>query len=439
MERVRVVQIAKGLGLGGTEKALELYTRYLNPELFEVVVVGMNEGGIRGERLASLGFEVEVMHGSRERLVKFLREKKVQIVHFHRPGLPDPDIPQAVQEAGVPVLIETNVFGRLDLTRMGELFDYHLFMSKTCALRYIDWLGKGLLQRKKGKIGVLYNPIDFDEFNLTNDRSPASTRELPINRKEERVIGFISRPDPAKIEISYIKKSLELSLKRGISCYLLAMGMPEIHRRDLKKAGLSEFCIFLEPTADPFELRRFYQLPDVFLNASPIGETFGLAIAEAMANGKPVVTNLTPLHDTAQIEVVDHGETGYVAYGNQAYAEAVVELLNKDDLRKEMGRKAYVKAKNMYDVQKLSRGLAHLYLELLRKKGAQIPHEIIAKYEDQRLPAYKEIEAFREEYWKRLRLTRGEVPSLVLQMHKLLRNRYVFMMARLLKQMAKGR
>ncbi|MEM3433797.1 MAG: hypothetical protein QXP27_06440, partial [Candidatus Methanomethyliaceae archaeon] len=224
MQRISVVQVAKRLGIGGTEKALELYTRYLNPEIFDVSVVGFLEGGVRGERLASMGFDVEIMYGSKEKLIKFLRQRRAQVVHVHRAGLPEPDLIRAIWESGVPVLVETNVFGRLDLTREAELFDKHLFVSKTCALRYIDWLGPDLRKKKRYKIGVLYNPVDFSEFDPDADEVD---QECPLGIGAHipcgsKVIGFIARPDPVRIAISYIVESLQAAYKNGINCYLLA-------------------------------------------------------------------------------------------------------------------------------------------------------------------------------------------------------------------------
>jgi len=440
MRRIVVVQIAKTLGIGGTEKALELYTRYLNPELFDVKVVGFLGGGVRGERLASLGFEVEVMGGSKEKLIHFLRKNQAHVVHVHRPGLPDPVILEAVLEAGVPVLVETNVFGRLDLSRSGELFDKHLFVSKTCALRYIDWLGPYLVSKKKNKIGVLYNPVDFSEFELAD----AEISEGPflkiaqLKLRGARVIGFIARPDPARIDISYIIEGMKYALKKGVFYYLLAMGMPNSYKERFKEAGLSEFCIFLDPTIEPRQLTVFYKYTDIILNASPIGETFGLVIAEAMANKKPVVTNLTPLHELGQIELVDHGKTGYVAYGSQAYAEAILDLVMNPIRCIEMGERGYEKAKAEYDVLKLSNGLGNLYLELLRSKGISFHSYLASEGTAHQLPSFADIESFRAEYWRRLQCCWGKVPRWELWMHHILRNRHFFMLARSLKQVIKA-
>lgn len=440
MRRVVVVQIAKGLGIGGTEKALELYTRYLDPELFDVSVVGFKEGGVRGERLASLGFDVEVMGGSKEKLVRFLRRKKAHVVHVHRPGLSDPAIPEAVQEAEVPVLVETNVFGRLDLSPSGEFFDKHLFVSKTCALRYIDWLGPSLVRKRKSKIGVLYNPVDFSEMESARTVDEQFLEIVQLKSTGARVIGFIARPDPARIEISYVIESLRYALSHGIICYLLAVGMPPVYKSRFEAAGLSEFCIFLEPGIEPSRLAEFYKCADVILNASPIGETFGLVIAEAMASRKPVVTNLTPLHETAQIELVDHGKTGYVAYGSRAYAEAVLYLVMNPLQCAEMGKRGYEKAKAQYDVLKLSNGLGNLYIELLQSKGFSFQPHPVSERAAHQLPSFTDIESFRAEYWDRLQRCWGKVPGWELWMHRILRNRHFFMLARSLKQViqAKG-
>jgi hypothetical protein len=62
---------------------------------------------------------------------------------------------------------------------------------------------------------------------------------------------------------------------------------------------------------------------DCFLNYSPIGETFGLALAEAIADGVVPIVNSTPNGDNAQVELCRHGETGLIANSVSALATAI--------------------------------------------------------------------------------------------------------------------
>jgi hypothetical protein len=66
---------------------------------------------------------------------------------------------------------------------------------------------------------------------------------------------------------------------------------------------------------------------DCLVSCSTIGESFGLAIAEAMAMGLPVIVNSTPKADNAQVELCEHMVTGIVANTVGSIA-AALELLH---------------------------------------------------------------------------------------------------------------
>jgi hypothetical protein len=117
----------------------------------------------------------------------------------------------------------------------------------------------------------------------------------------------------------------------------------------------------VDSSSDPKRLAAFYRAADVFASASSIGESFGLAIAEAMALGVPVVTSSTPWTDNAQVEVVDNGLTGWVANHPQAFAEAVADLLADERRRTTFGAAAARKVEAMWHPLALTRKLEQLY------------------------------------------------------------------------------
>jgi hypothetical protein len=71
-----------------------------------------------------------------------------------------------------------------------------------------------------------------------------------------------------------------------------------------------------------------------------MGESFGYGIAEPMNLGKPVVTNSTPCLDQAQIELVRHGETGFVIGTSWTLSDAILTLAGKPEVRDSLGRSA---------------------------------------------------------------------------------------------------
>ena len=114
---------------------------------------------------------------------------------------------------------------------------------------------------------------------------------------------------------------------------------PEIAAR-LRASSQADRFIILRATADDEELHLTLVSLDVVLHTSSMGESFGYGIAEPMNLGKPVVTHSVPWGDQAQIELVRHGECGFVASTPAGMARAMVELAGDAAKRERMGRTA---------------------------------------------------------------------------------------------------
>jgi len=82
-------------------------------------------------------------------------------------------------------------------------------------------------------------------------------------------------------------------------------------------------------------------------------ESFGISIAEAMSCGLPVITTRIPVITTrrgAIPEVVGDARL-YVPFNDESsLAEAILTLLNNEELRKELSIKARERAVKMFDV-----------------------------------------------------------------------------------------
>ena len=99
----------------------------------------------------------------------------------------------------------------------------------------------------------------------------------------------------------------------------------------------------------------------VYVNTWP-REGFGMAMAEAMALGLPVVA----INAGASIEMVDPGVTGLlVAEGDsEALAAAVVRVLTDPELAANMGRAARVRAMSLYGAERTARDTLAFYRRL---------------------------------------------------------------------------
>lgn len=109
-------------------------------------------------------------------------------------------------------------------------------------------------------------------------------------------------------------------------------------------------------------LVRAYQSTDILLFPSRL-EGFGIAPAEALACGRPVVTT----NASALPEVVDHGQNGFLCPRNDvaAYATAVRALGNDPVLRNRFGEHGRAKVVHSFGYQQLGFGFRRLYERLL--------------------------------------------------------------------------
>lgn len=105
-----------------------------------------------------------------------------------------------------------------------------------------------------------------------------------------------------------------------------------------------------------------YQSADILLFPSRL-EGFGIAPAEALACGRPVVTSLAG----ALPEVVDHGQSGFLAVRDDvvAYATYVRTLGEDASLRQQFGEYGRTKVVANFGYDQLGQGFRTLYARLL--------------------------------------------------------------------------
>ena len=340
--KIRVLHVTNRLELGGTEKTLQIFCQYLDKSRFEVFVCGRMGGGVRAAELERDGIPV-VLHPAD--LTELVREHKIDICHVHRAGTYEPGtLPE--KRNGWPRVVETNVFHGFD-ERQSDRIDCHCFVSDSSKATYVHRYG----QRAGVRYETLYNPVDFSEFDMSG-KFFSST------------IGRCSRADDQKWH-DVCLDSLPKIFRKVPESRCLIQGATERVKGRLAALGLNgRYVELLEPSTDVGPL---YRRLDVFIHGSRIGETFGCVIAEAMANGIPVVTLSTPQRkkENAQAELVEHNVTGFVCRWQWQYAGAVIELLKNAELRKTFGRRSYEKAIELFDADALTKKLERLYFDVM--------------------------------------------------------------------------
>lgn len=96
-------------------------------------------------------------------------------------------------------------------------------------------------------------------------------------------------------------------------------------------------------------------------------EGLSISLLEAMAAGKPIITTTIG----SNIEVVKHGETGILIppKSSDKIVESILFLMKNEDLRKQLGLKAYQTFREYYTEERMLKEYIEEYIFLCKKKG----------------------------------------------------------------------
>ncbi len=112
------------------------------------------------------------------------------------------------------------------------------------------------------------------------------------------------------------------------------------------------------------ELEKYYREADIFINSS-FSEAFPIPIPEAMGRSLPVIGSRVG----GIPEAILHEKTGLLVDSGDvsALAEAILYLLNNDNLRIEMGKSGYERAYELFSWEKVSQNLFNEYNNICEK------------------------------------------------------------------------
>ncbi len=134
----------------------------------------------------------------------------------------------------------------------------------------------------------------------------------------------------------------------------------------VEKSKLTDRVSFLPPEFDRKKLDAQLAAADVICVPSLTGETFSMAILEAMALAKPVlVSDFSPM-----TEAVDHLTTGYIARSGDAesMAEGIVYFSERADDLPAIGREGFAKAQRSFSVERIAAEYLEDFAELIEAK-----------------------------------------------------------------------
>jgi glycosyltransferase involved in cell wall biosynthesis len=295
------------------------------------------------------------------KLKKLFREIKPDVVHAH---LFDDALSAitAAKSTGVPMRITTkgdasyHYFHNPQYVRFDRMIN-----RKSTAIVALSNESHNFITQKEGaapeKVKLIHHGLDIDIVTRQDQHVVKSFLEQ-WDMQGKTVVGTVSRFIPWKgyTDILDVIKKV-ITVNADVRFLFCGTGEQEQEIRLLsERLQIADYIIFTGPIPSE-KMPSLYGCMNIFLHAARF-EPFGLAIAEAMLNGVPVVSTRTG----AAADGVVSGEHGYLCeYGNtQALADSILKLTDAS-LALSMGKKCVLRATELFAVEAGYRNHLNLY------------------------------------------------------------------------------
>lgn len=299
-----------------------------------------------------------------------IQEEKPDIIHTHQYPVFFSDVAAATSWLrNIPLLLHVHVVSEAKSTLSGFISDIYystlglrtLQTADTVVVPSLAYKTKLLkMHVKPEKIQVIPYGIDTKKFQNNIKGEAFKTR---YNCHGSKVILSVGRLNYQK-GFQYLIKAMPAVLKQIPNVKLIIVGEGEqlSYLRQLSKSfGVSESVIFTG-AIDQAEIPNTYSAADVFVLPS-LFESFGIALIEAQAAGKPVIGTRT---GGAQEALVD-GDTGFlVEPGDPKQLEAaIVRVLSDYNWAHKMGEKGKKFVEARFGIQTIVSSVTELYEKLV--------------------------------------------------------------------------
>jgi glycosyltransferase involved in cell wall biosynthesis len=366
---VKVMLLAVGLGVGGTETHIVELASRLDRSRFTVTVCTLKPGGAMAQELQKRGVRVLSLDGAGKLDVRVI----ARLFTLLRAEQPD-----VVQAFLFWANVAARACGRI-LRAFRVISSYHdEIVSEGWLVRCVDRLtlhwtdrivycsaavSRSVVTRIGGRIehcAIIPFGVDIDRFEHA---ATVTRRELGL-QEGGKVIGTVCRlVEPKKGLRILLQAMAELARRHGRPpCQLVIIGDgPSRHELELQRdqLGLSSWVVF---TGSRRDIPQVLQALDAFVLPS-LYEGFGIAILEAMAAGKPVIATAVG----GIPEFVLPGETGLLVEPGrvEVLADAIDRLMSHPQEAQAMGEKGRIRAREHHRISEIVRQHEQVYTDCL--------------------------------------------------------------------------
>lgn len=322
--------------------------------------------GLSPQNLTTLPLRNALDALSARELARYVRARGIQIVHGHMAR----DYPLAAyatrRNSGSKLIVTRHVLFPLNRLHSLTLSRAARVISVSNAVQRA-LTAQRLLPAKR--VVVIPNGIDVQRFELGS--SPAARSEVRRQwniRSDAVLIGTVGELTALKGHQEFLRAAA-IILGRFPETRFLIAGLDASPngqnlaalKRLLEELNLGEGVRIIGWVED---LAALYRALDIFVSASHT-ESFGLAIAEAMASAVPVVATET---EGAQ-EIIESEEQGLlVPIGDfECLAAAMADLINDESERLRLGAAGRERIKDRFSLERMVAETEKLYREVLNE------------------------------------------------------------------------
>lgn len=356
---MKILQISSAQSLGGGERHLADLANGLVNRGHDVFVAVRPHSPLTHElknvpekNVMTLALRNSLDAKSARDLSRLVRRNQIQIVHAHMAR----DYPLAAYAArmntGAKLIITRHVL--FSLNRL-----HRVTLSKAARIIAVSQAVASQLQADAvappERVSVVLNGIDVARFQAArqefNRRQFLNRWELP---EDSLLVGTVGELTPLKGQEEFLRAAVPV-LRQIPTAYFIIAGIDHSREKE-HRARIQRLIEELDLTKRVKlvgwleDLAQLYCALDVFVSSSHT-ESFGLALAEAMAAGTPVVATETE----GARELIQSGETGLlVSIGDvDKLAEAVLKLLHDQEWRVRLGTEAQKDASERFSVERM--------------------------------------------------------------------------------------
>ena len=360
---MKILQISSAASFGGGERYVADLTNSLAARGHDLYAVLrphsplINHLKLDHTKIKTLPLRNALDVGSAHELARFVSRNEIEIVHAH----------MARDYSLASYASRRNRQSKFIVTRHVLFHLSRLHRHTLARARRVIAVSNAVareLQSQRivsdGQLAVVLNGIDVDRFKVDFDRTPflqtlgvpahgplvGSFGELRTLKRHDDFIKAAALIAPRFPDAHFVLAGLDTSLSREVHKHLEQL---------VNDSGLKDRFHFLGWVENA---EKLLSALDVFVSASET-ESFGLAIAEAMAAGTPVVATAT---EGAREVVVDR-ETGLlVPIGDVAgIAASIVKLLSNGELRRQMGAQARRIVNQRFSLERMVDQIEQIY------------------------------------------------------------------------------